>query len=177
MGGYGSTRWVCHSPKQLVEESLNFSIKDLKRMDLLEPNREGSIHWKRGSSVKYRTFDNGKGLLILKLCYTITNGDSRSAPIELSIALMKRPMPRGGYRYEMVCPFSRCRKPLVRTLYLPSGRRHFACRRCHDLAYRSSRESRKPPVFLQHLSKITGLSPMDACALYLNSEENLKPFL
>lgn len=54
--------------------------------------------------------------------------------------------PNGGCRYFFECPFTNCGRKCTK-LYLPPGADRFGCRKCHDLTYRSCKDSHKNDRF------------------------------
>jgi len=82
--------------------------------------------------------------------------------MDYPVALVTTSLPSGGRRWWFQCVASRngglpCGRR-VSKLYLPTGGKVFACRRCYDLAHRSSRESRKWDSMFKVLAADTGLS-------------------
>lgn len=145
MGGSGSTRWLLHSKKQTVEESLKLDAGTIiGKARRLTPHmiqaRErygGSITWSYSSNGKQYA-QIGFQLVYspfraLYLMYT-ANGQ----PIALSLRLDAISCYFGGYRYLFRCPScgTQCR-----CVYLPPGARRFACRKCHDLSYEARQDT------------------------------------
>jgi hypothetical protein len=64
--------------------------------------------------------------------------------VRIPVRLEMTPTQFGGRRFWFVCPLIMRGVPCTRRaakLYLPPGGRYFACRRCHNLTYRSSQEA------------------------------------
>jgi hypothetical protein len=83
----------------------------------------------------------------LRLTYTIGRAGGEKTTLDYVVPLVTTALVSGGRRWWFLCPACRrgeapCRRRVAK-LYLPPGSRIFACRRCHDLAYTSSRESRR----------------------------------
>jgi hypothetical protein len=155
MGGDGSGRWREKTP---VEDCLSLSVEKLQRNGLFRAgvNAAGSIGWmntttgKEFSAIGYEvsTLDT---FAWLSVHYTLTRtGES----VDYRVRLTASPLPWGGIRWSFLCPNTNCGRA-CRKLYLPSGARFFACRRCHRLTYRSAQEAHKyDSMFLK-----LGISP------------------
>jgi hypothetical protein len=152
MGGMGSGSWYrWQGKKQVVEDALGLNINRLVQWGALRfygPGRfwQGSIQWRYGerepfASAGYTvTYDGDSGPL-LTMHYRIDGRENIDQPIALQST---RPN-YGGARWWFTCPG--CHRRAGR-LYLPSGVRFFACRRCYDLTYRSAQEHDKRLSFL-----------------------------
>jgi hypothetical protein len=133
MGGYGSTRWGFHSKRQLIEDS-----KALSAYDLVRSVGRGlcAISWHRGDQPT-----GSIGVIVTedraRLIYTYTPNGGSPRDLDYPIAFQSTPTPWGARRYWLTCPACGRR---VGKVYLPPGDQYFACRRCHDLAYRSNQE-------------------------------------
>ncbi len=150
MGGYGSTRWGFHSKRRLIEDSLALSTYDLVRH---MGRGLAAFTWRRGDRVI-----GSIGVTVHKdhvwLNYTATphNGTPRS--LNYSIDLQTTPTPWGALRYWLTCPACGRR---VGKVYLPQGDHVFACRLCHDLAYRSNQEQHEFDGLYRLLARQVGL--------------------
>jgi hypothetical protein len=143
MGGYGSGR---RGYRPLVEDALKLDAYRLQRDGTLSSRgtgmRFGSLIWtntitgKRHASISY-TVNYGEGSI--KLHYTNTVcGEEHSVNDLIWLRLQRTNFE--GLRFLFQCP--RCFRRVAK-LYLPSGGVYFRCRRCYNLTYRSSNESRK----------------------------------
>jgi hypothetical protein len=170
MGGYGSGRWRGGKPdrKTVVESCLALDINALARARVVRPNVDlrGAWKWwnqteddqdpepeknKPSAAIGFHVRTRGDSGSI-KLDYSATvieAGGSRAAALmSYPIALETSGLPSGGLRWWFICPAQRgedvepCRRR-VGKLFLPRGRRVFACRHCYDLTYTSCRESRR----------------------------------
>jgi hypothetical protein len=155
MGGDGSGRWGSgkSDAKALVESCLRLEIKFLVRKGVVRPDvhHRASWEWLRRDR---ETVDASIGLEVMTgadagaihLRYTV-GSDDRRVNQNYPVSLETTTLPFGGRRWWFRCPAGRvdggpCGRR-VAILYLPPSQRVFACRHCHDLAYESSRESRK----------------------------------
>ena len=142
MGGYGSTRWKQHVKKGLVEETIILSIRSIGTCHLAKGSIERILSWS----------DRWTNTVLFQLRFTIeTEGDGKYAMqanyrggllgenVSQRIPIVTMPIFE-GMRLWLKCP--NCDRRRTK-LYLPYQGR-FACRKCHDLAYRSSQESRRP---------------------------------
>jgi hypothetical protein len=96
----------------------------------------------------------------LRLTYTVGREGREQAPMDYVVPLVTTALTSGGRRWWFRCVACRAGGPpcgrRVGKLYLPPGGRVFACRRCHDLAYTSGRESRKWDSLFKTLAAQTG---------------------
>jgi hypothetical protein len=99
----------------------------------------------------------------LRLTYAVGRGGQERASLDYVVPLVTTVLASGGRRWWFLCPACRGGGPAcgrrVGMLYLPPGGRVFACRGCHDLAYTSSRESRKWDGLMGRLAAGTGCPP------------------
>jgi hypothetical protein len=142
MGGPGSGNWYrWQGKKSTVEDSLILAISSF-RGRLLHGVR-GTITWTwafgNQSSVGYFVATNGE-IPTVKLHYRWQNRED----VRIPICLQSTPTQFGGQRWWFTCPLivdgNICNRR-VGKLYLPPGAKHFGCRKCHDLTYRSCQEA------------------------------------
>ena len=138
MGGYGSGRqgW-----RLVVEDGFKLNIYFLQREGLLN-SRAGTLWW-RDTATKERVASVSYSSDLRGLAFTLTYSttvDGCNHHVRETISLVTTGTNFGGIRYWWLCPgcFTRCGM-----LYLPYGRMYFRCRRCYNLTYQSSNESRK----------------------------------
>lgn len=144
MGGYGSGRWNYHDKKDVVEECLTLSTVWLAREGCLQLDTLTSGRWfwmTQGNQVcatvdyTINTQNHAEPHVLLSYC---VNGMPFSDRFQLSTTQPHY----GGTRWWLHCPYPGCQRR-VGKLYLPTGGRHFRCRQCHQLTYRSCQESDK----------------------------------
>gem|GEM_PF-1424350 len=140
MGSFASgNRWRYRQRKRTVEESLVLSVRHFAKA---HTGANGTIRWSRGSSsssVVYRVGFAASGPFVY-LGYELNSGEEVTVPVRLCYTSARS----NGYRLWFECPISRNGAPCGRRaakLYLPTGARHFGCRACHDLTYRSSQRA------------------------------------
>lgn len=133
MGGYGSGRH-CHS-KHTTSDYLRLDIRRWRRDGWLTEGRRLDVEWTRNSrQIASITARVQSGVLILS--YRNRRGEGPWEDLQYPIRLEWTPCRFGGSRVWCRCPAKGCGRR-VAVLY---GGRIFACRHCHDLAYRSQRE-------------------------------------
>ncbi|MDB5297498.1 MAG: hypothetical protein JWO31_3481 [Phycisphaerales bacterium] len=162
MGGYGSG-WQ-GSKRATVEDGLTLSEARLTRTGLLGPNRHqvGTVTWTNTATGEQAATigldpDVWAEQGSTRLHYTRDKTDA----VDYRVAVTSTPLPWGGRRWWFACPLvvdgracgRRCDK-----LYLPPGRRHFGCRRCHGQTYTSCQESHKHDRWAALLGQDLGLS-------------------
>ncbi len=138
MGGTGSgPRWRPGS-KATTEDYLSIDIRSWKRQGLIVPHRDFVCCWVRGAepiaSVGVRV-----QLDRVIVMYTYQQETGSQAGARYAIELEWTHCPLGGQRPWFLCPAVRCERR-VAILYAGAI---FACRQCHQLNYRSTRESRE----------------------------------
>lgn len=142
MGGPGSGRWQRWGTRQTVEDSLVLAVRDFRGR--LFPSAIGTFTWARrggnGYSINYR-LDRFGGSLTVTLSY-----QWRGEDVLTEIHFQTTPTNFPGLRFWFECPLAVrgaacCRRSFK--LYLPPGARHFGCRRCYGLTYRSAQEAHR----------------------------------
>lgn len=131
MGGYGSGRWRCHTPRETVDRSLTLDANQLMLRGIVRAGADGGGVLRCGEGgLRYHvtTGNDSGGLAIV---YGV-EGQVIAQRIDLESS---RP-PLGGLRWWFLCPLTDCGRRVV-TLHLPPGQSRFACRSCHDLTYAS----------------------------------------
>jgi hypothetical protein len=162
MGGVGSTRWLLYTKKTTVEACRVLDIRSWTRTRLVQPNVRQAGAW---------VWVDAANAPIAAIGYVVDTTDMVTPWVEITyttmparvhvrytIALATIAVHRGGIRWAWRCPLVRdgvaCTQRVER-VYLPPGRTYFACRRCHDLVYRSSQEGHR----YDQLAHMTGLRP------------------
>lgn len=134
MGGYGSGR-TYSNPRPTTESYLRLDVRRLCREGFLEPGAHGTSTWTVNGRVTSSISHLAKGqdrAEALELSYRV-KGEPR--PVMQRVPLDWTPCNYGGERPWALCP--RC-SARVAVLY---GGGRFYCRKCHRLAYASTRLS------------------------------------
>ena len=143
MGGIGSGNWYrWQGKKATVEESLTVAMRDFRGQ--IHPHSSGVLTWVwpsgKQASVGYRVA--WEEWLTITLRYSWRDRED----IEIPIRVQTTPTQFGGERRWFTCPLvaddAACDRR-VGKLYLPPGGKYFGCRKCHNLAYRSSQEAHR----------------------------------
>lgn len=136
MGGPGSGNRYRWGTKTSTEACHRFDLAGLARRGWLRPGSGGTTRWWRGeqevSAIGWSVRGTGQTATALELSYAI-GGEG----IRYRVPLAWTPCHFGGQRPWFVCPGAGCGRRAA-VLY---GGRLFLCRRCHDLAYESTRQS------------------------------------
>jgi hypothetical protein len=143
MGGYGSGR---SGGRPTVEDSLTLGLRPLLEKGSLKPGASvaGTMSWTKAgtnreiASIGFESHLSADGGY-LEIHWTSTNrrtGETRQCKNRIS--LKTRPQPFGGRRWFFVCPTT---GESVTKLHLPPAAFDFACRKAHQLGYRSQRET------------------------------------
>ena len=82
-----------------------------------------------------------------------------SREIEQTIPVVSTQPHYGGHRFWFLCPWCDCR---IAKVYLPETGQGFACRRCHNLTYRSSQTAHEYDTIYRELAPELGCSIKDA---------------
>ena len=134
MGGFGSGRW--RHGKKTTNGYLRLDVRKLHRDGLMIPGETSNLRWSR----------NGKEIASIKgkmesdrmvLTYNHKQRAGDWQPMEYTVRIEWTSCNYGGQRPWFICPVKKCNRR-VAILY---GDRIFACRKCHELVYRSQRET------------------------------------
>jgi hypothetical protein len=173
VGGYGSGRWGYGGKadaKGLVEDCRTLDINEFVREGIVRPGARflGVWSWRSPEGevrapigLDARTGDEAG---TLRLIHGVRRAAEQAERLcDYTIRLVTTVLPSGGRRWWFTCPAkgsggSACGRRSVK-LYLPPVGRIFACRRCHELTYRSCRESRKRDGQWRRLAAATGRDP------------------
>ncbi len=138
MGGLGSGHRWRYGAKATTDAYRRLDVRALSRVGALTPGYAGGWQWVQcGTTVaSIQIFANANSLCVN---YRHRSGDENWSTENYPIRLVRTPCNFGGSRVWFQCPAQVCGRR-VSILY---GEGIFACRRCYDLAYASSRES--PP--------------------------------
>jgi hypothetical protein len=154
MGGSGSGRNGGYT-RPIKERSLVLNINRIKEKTFDVKGKVNFISgiwtWQRRDNqynkVKYRI----EGMTFF-LDYCL-----KDEPIRQAIVLVSTRQPNGGERYWFLCPAINCSQRCTK-LYLPPGRKIFACRKCHNLTYKSCNESHQLDWFYRRIANDSGIS-------------------
>jgi hypothetical protein len=141
MGNYFSTRWNFTVTRQTTGQRPFLDAATLRRMGGLTPGAVADLAWTDGRGQRIgairtvRSRDNAAPVLTL-VYYARTDAAGAWTEIRARICLDATPCHYGGKRFWFTCPGCWHRR---RVLYCHRAR--FRCRRCHDLAYPSTREN------------------------------------
>lgn len=138
MGGLGSGSYRVN--KRPVKE--NCLILQINKIIHSNFNAIGNERLRMGTW-SWRRDDKLYGILAYRIeerKTLILDYIAKNEEINQSIILVTTIQPQGGKRYWALCPRQQCMR-LCANLYLPVGRKIFACRKCYNLTYRSSNQS------------------------------------
>jgi hypothetical protein len=151
MGGPGSTRWGRHQRAPLVEDAISLDLRILGRGGCFDERAsQGHYGWSRDENGELRRqlvwqfakLDERHGALGFGVTLNVEGGTEN---VVQAIELEAVPLTFGGQRARALRWYGRC--PVegpdgrrVLKVYLPPGRKRFACRHCHGLTYRSVQE-------------------------------------
>lgn len=161
MTGLGSTRWVGHRKKTVVEACLAFDVAYLARaLHFGEGSaRTVTVTWpsaERAGQVPACTVTVTTTAVdgLIRLEYTLPG---TGEPVAQVILLTNTKPSFGGLRWWCVCPF--CGEWRRILYFAPAGHR-FACRLCHRLTYRSCQEAHKyDRGSYAQLARLWGITP------------------
>jgi hypothetical protein len=134
------------SDRRIVEECRSLNVASLVSARIIGPKDVPDspappqpLYWPSGFEASALYQENWKGEGKLRLAYTL-----RGERIEdlIEITSIPSPLGHGRWRYYFNCPGidgEECGRR-VGKLYLPPDESWFACRKCHHLTYRSSKE-------------------------------------
>ena len=166
MGGYGSTRWIGHWPKQTVEGCRCLSVNRWRREGIVAPETHGRGLWgwhdAETEEVRARIGYEVQTTAVsgwVRLMYTfssVSGGEEKKSELDYRTQLVTTPCHFGGMRWWFRCGLMVNARPCgrrVAKLYLPPRAKCFGCRHCHNLTYRSAQESDKRLKQYRHLSQ------------------------
>jgi hypothetical protein len=136
MGGYFSTRWNSENVREHTDPLLSLDVRWLNRMGALKPGAVFYPQWTRGGKPSgdiVTRMSNDGGELILD--YRVRSHGEERRPVRDAVWLDWTACNYGGERVWFRCPGCNSRRAV---LFSVGGR--FRCRKCHDLAYSSTRE-------------------------------------
>ncbi len=136
MGGWGSgNRWR-YGARSTTDDFRRLDIRSLVRAGVLTPGHAGGLQWVQGGET-VASIQISATADSLRVSYRHRSGDENWTTENYPIRLVRTLCNFGGSRAWFLCPARGCGRR-VAILY---GGGVFACRRCYDLAYASSRES------------------------------------
>jgi len=135
MGGSGSgNRWR-YGAKSTTDGYSALDVRRLAREGVLTPGYTGGWQWTRdGKTIAWIRMRAEQDCLVLQ--YRHRCGDEEWKDEHYPVRLVRTPCHLGGSRVWFLCPAVGCARR-VAILY---GGAIFACRRCYQLAYASTRE-------------------------------------
>ena len=137
MGGFGSTRWGWRATRLTTAGLLALDVRALARADVLQPGTCCTWQWQQGGMpLGSVTLEARPGVVLLAYRVERAN-DGTWRMVRETIALQVTPCHFGGTRSWFRCPGCASRRAVL----LCAGGL-FRCRRCHDLAYASTRHGR-----------------------------------
>ncbi|MBU1091884.1 hypothetical protein KKA27_03435 [Patescibacteria group bacterium] len=144
-------RWAY---KTESESLVKTDVYDLRKKGFLKTGQYAvcTLKWTNYSSGNPNSIDMrvsaGEFGEYVQFIYTETDRDGEKTNFDYKARLVKTPCHFGGFRYWFVCPLS-CRgiscNRRVAKLYLDGS--WLGCRHCHNITYRSRRESKKYAIF------------------------------
>ena len=143
MGRWTSSRWT-------VEDCQALSTKFLNKHHYFDGGvRWGGCSWSRnGEKIGSISFEVStfKGDEYIRFQYTQTDRQTEEkTELDYKARIVSTPCYFGGRRWWFICPLVingySCNRR-VGILYMASGK-YFGCRHCHNLIYKSSRESHR----------------------------------
>lgn len=136
MGGQGSGNYWRSGARECADDFNRLDVRHCARAGMLRPGRCTVWKWRfRDEVVAAINVQVEPDRLILK--YRHGDGGSEWKDEHYSVRIVRTACRFGGTRPWFLCPARGCGRR-VAVLY---GGGIFACRQCHELAYRSSRES------------------------------------
>ena len=139
MGGVGSGRAANPATRLPVADCLSLRISKLREAGFLRGQRAAGLltwhdqHGAQVASINVTVEQPSQGNPVVRLWYCV-QADGQERNIPQSVQLTSTRLYSGGWRWWFACPMCHRRAGV---LHLPPGGGHFACRKCHDLTYRS----------------------------------------
>ncbi len=132
MGGPGSSRWTMTLTRLTTEGLLRLDVRALERVRCLVPDAVTTVTWNTGASVRASVSHDDPACIMVE--YDVVDHRLGRRSVTESFPLLTTPGTLGGRRTWFGCPGcgTRCA-----VLYALGD--CFRCRRCHHLAYASTR--------------------------------------
>ena len=135
MGGPGSgNRWR-YGAKSTTDNYRSLDVRRWAREGMLRPGYRGSWQWLRNGDVVASVWMSAEQERVTLTYRRRSNGGDWKDE-EYPVRIVRTPCNLGGARPWFVCPAHGC----GRRVAILHGGGIFACRRCHQLAYASTRE-------------------------------------
>lgn len=136
-------RWS-YSNRELVEDSLILSAKDIKKF-VADPDSYAIYSWKSGASM---TIKYNSGCNALELSYAISNQNFNEY-----IPVIQQDCHYGSVRYYFACPNCSCK---TYKLYKSPSSKYFTCRKCQNLTYHKQKNHLKSddPFLYAHYDRL-----------------------
>lgn len=136
MGGYGSGSGWRVDARSTTVQLRSIDVRRWAREGMLRPGYAGGWQWSLNGKVMASIQMRAEVCRVV-LTYRHQSRGSDWTDVEYPVKIARTPCRYGGSRPWFTCPARGCERR-VAILY---GGAIFACRRCHRLAYASSRES------------------------------------
>jgi len=154
------------SDRELIEDCKSISTFSLNQSGVFSGHVVATVEWRRrwyaqaqSMEVEAIATSDVEHAGSVRIRYEISRRlTGKRELFDYNVELEASPCNFGGIRYWFVCPVLHDGAPCgerVAKLYLPPNRKHFGCRHCYNLTYRSQKE-RRPMVskmVMDHLQK------------------------
>ena len=159
----GSTRWRNYKKKRCVEDALAISIHPLqKHISVVAQTGQASqgtllltVDGQPTKAAIYIDLTKNGDSVAMRLRYGISGDTQREFDYTIALeGMTSNLIPEATGRWYFVCP--QCEQRRTK-LYLPLEATTFACRRCHNLTYRSCQEEHQFDGLLKAASRNMGL--------------------
>jgi hypothetical protein len=144
MGGWNSSRWHDHTRKLTVEECSKLKVGDFPKSMLVERCEKGELVYYNESYPSIYSRLMARRVMDKLYPETAANRaegrEKRDKSLGQAFRVTRTACNYGGWRYWLLCP--RCKRRCA-VLY-SRGYPYYACRKCHDLTYRSTQDARRP---------------------------------
>lgn len=135
MGGPGSGKHWRHGAKSTTDDYRRLDVRRWAREGMLRPGYRGSLQWMRNGEV-VASLRMHADIDRVTLMYQHRSGGGEWKDEDYPVEIERTPCNLGGTRAWFICPARGC----GRRVAILHGGGIFACRRCHRLAYASTRE-------------------------------------
>lgn len=127
--------------KQTVESCLCLSIYWLKNIECLSGNKQVKLNWQINNQHSVQIILNFVSAdLFICFKHSILNDTGEASDFEYQTIMETTSCHFNGKRFWFVC--GNCSRRVAK-LYLPTSKKRFSCRNCHNLTYNLRKESNK----------------------------------